>query len=81
MDTGIAATFTKSFEPDNPKHVTWWKLMCDNMDADPVRVAKSNPMGLDFTEKDVMDLVFIQFSIAMKYAKATLEGKSWSPAK
>jgi uncharacterized membrane protein YfbV (UPF0208 family) len=83
MESPIATTFTRAFEPAEPKHVIWWKMLCDELQkqGDPLRVVKKNPMNIMFQEKDIMDLVFIQFSIGLKYATATLEGKSWSPAK
>lgn len=80
MDSPIAVEFTKGFDPADPKHVTWWKLMCDNMHTDPSKIAKLNPMKVTFTDSNVLDLVFIQFSIGLKYAMATLEGKSWTPS-
>ena len=79
MDNPIAITFAKSFDAADPKHVTWWKLLCDNMENDALKIAKLNPMGVEFKDTDLLNLVFIQFSIAMKYAQATLAGKSWSP--
>jgi hypothetical protein len=83
MDNPIATTFTRAFEPSDPKHVIWWKMLCDELQrqGDPLRIAKKNPMNIEFQERNVMDLVFIQFSIGLKYAIATLEGNSWSPAK
>lgn len=83
MDNPLAVAFTNAFEPSNQKHVVWWKLLCDELQnqGDPIRVVKINPMNIEFQEKDVMDLVFIQFSIGLKYAIATLKGESWSPAR
>ena len=80
MDGKTAVAFTKSFDPKNKSHVVWWKMLCDNMDTDPIRILKCNPMDIPTSDKDVLDLVFIQFSVAMKYAKATLIGEFWSPA-
>ena len=77
-----ATNIFEAFEPSNQKHVIWWKMLCDELQnqGDPVRVVKINPMDIEFNAKDVMDLVFIQFSIGLKYAIATIEGKSWTPA-
>jgi len=36
-------------------------------------------MNLKFSEKDTLDIVFIQFSLAMKYTKAILDGEAWVP--
>jgi len=44
-----------------------------------VDVINSNPMGVEITESDIMDIVFIQFSLAMKYTKAILDGEAWVP--
>jgi hypothetical protein len=36
-------------------------------------------MQVKMSEKDIMDIVFIQFSLAMKYTKAILDGEAWVP--
>jgi hypothetical protein len=80
MDNPTVIAFAKGFDPTDRTHVTWWKMLCDNMHGDPSRIAKLNPMKVEFTDRNVLDLVFIQFSIGLKYAMATLDGASWSPA-
>lgn len=47
--------------------------------VDIVKVMNSNPMDVTMSENDIMDIVFIQFSFAMKYTKAILDGKAWVP--
>ena len=47
--------------------------------VDIVHIMNSNPMQVKMTEKDIMDIVFVQFSLAMKYTKATLDGEAWVP--
>ena len=39
----------------------------------------TNPMEVKMSENDIMDIVFIQFSLAMKYTKAILDGEAWVP--
>lgn len=45
-----------------------------------IPVMQANPMGVKFSEKDAFDIVFIQFSLAMKYTKAILDGEAWIPS-
>ena len=87
MDTKVAKSFSDAFDCENQKHVVWWKLLVDTMEmeegrvdgAKVLRVIQSNPMGTEFTEKNMLDLVFIQFSLGLKYARAVLDGKAWFP--
>jgi hypothetical protein len=51
----------------------------NEMKTGVIQVMKSNPMNLKFSEKDTLDIVFIQFSLAMKYTKAILDGEAWVP--
>lgn len=44
-----------------------------------LNIMNRNPMGVSMTEKDIMDIVFVQFSLAMKYTKAILDGEAWVP--
>ena len=44
-----------------------------------MHIINSNPMQVKMSEKDIMDIVFIQFSLAMKYTKAILDGEAWVP--
>ncbi len=44
-----------------------------------MHIMNSNPMQVKMTENDIMDIVFIQFSLAMKYTKAILDGEAWVP--
>ena len=87
MDTKVAKAFSDPFDCMNQKHVIWWKLLVDTMEmedgkvdgAKVLRVIQSNPMGAEFTEKNMLDLVFIQFSLGLKYARSVLDGKAWIP--
>ena len=50
-----------------------------DMGVNIVDVINSNPMDVEIAESDIMDIVFIQFSLAMKYTKAILDGEAWIP--
>jgi hypothetical protein len=89
MDTAVAKLYNDAFDAEDQKHCTWFKMLADVM-AEPgeemekhgqkvLRVMKSNPMGLTFNERNMLDLVFIQFSLGLKYSRAALDGKAWIP--
>ncbi len=89
MDTAVAKSYNDAFDPMDQKHCMWFKLLADVM-SEPeedmakhghkvLRVMKANPMGVEFNEKNMLDLVFIQFALGLKYSRAALDGKAWNP--
>ena len=85
MDSPVAQKFTSKFQPQQESHVLWMKLVMTSLNemmstkVNILNIMNSNPMGVNLTEKDIMDIVFIQFSLAMKYTKAILDGEAWVP--
>lgn len=85
MDSQVAQRFANQFQPQQESHVLWMKRVMHTLDdmmtkkVDIVKVMNSNPMDVTMSENDIMDIVFIQFSLAMKYTKAILDGKAWVP--
>ena len=82
MNSNIAQRFAEKFQPQQESHVLWMKRVMTTLnkaEVSVVPVLKSNPMNLKFSEKDAFDIVFIQFSLAMKYTKAILDGEAWVP--
>ena len=89
MDTAVARSFNDAFDPEDQRHCTWFKMLADIMSepgedmgrhgARVLRVVKANPLGIEFDEKNMLDLVFIQFALGLKYARAVLGGKAWFP--
>jgi hypothetical protein len=85
MSTSI---FIKAFDPKNKNHVVWLKKMTDIADTlgDPrrhqalVTEINSNPMGVKLDNRDALMWVEIHFGIAMKYARAVLNGEAIIPA-
>ena len=89
MESAVAKRFMDGFDCTNQKHCVWFKLLADVM-AEPdddmkdqatriIRVAVANPMEVSFDTKNVLDLVFIQFSLGLKYSRAVLSGTAWTP--
>ena len=86
MESQVATKFINLFDPSNQKHVVWFKMINDFITSDKkdfslVYMMKKNPMGLDFQDEDVMEIMFIQFGIGLAYAKAVLEKKAWIPSR
>lgn len=85
MDSKVALEYAKKFQPQQESHVLWMKLVLQTLNdmmtskKNIVPVMNSNPMGVSFKDTDIMDIVFIQFSIAMKYTSAILDGGAWIP--
>jgi hypothetical protein len=82
MDSPVAQRFASRFQPQQQSHVLWMKRVVHTLGdrkVNIVDVINSNPMGVEITESDIMDIVFIQFSLAMKYTKAILDGEAWVP--
>jgi hypothetical protein len=78
----VVQGFAARFQPQQESHVLWMKRVMSSlneMKTGVIQVMKSNPMNLKFSEKDTLDIVFIQFSLAMKYTKAILDGEAWVP--
>jgi len=89
MDTAVAKSYNDAFNPEDEKHCMWFKLLSDDM-AEPeedmskhgqkvIRIMKANPMNIEFNERNMLDLVFIQFALGLSYARAALIGKAWTP--
>ena len=89
METAVAKNFHNAFNPADEKHCVWFKLFADLM-AQPeddmkehgskiIRVMKANPMGQAFDPANMLDLVFIQFTLALKHSRAVLDGEGWMP--
>lgn len=89
MDTAVAKSYNDAFDPADREHCLWFKAVADIM-AEPgddmkkhgasvLRVMRANPMGLEFDPKNMLDLVFIQFSLGLRYTRAALDGKAWFP--
>lgn len=85
MDSQIAQKFASKFQPQQESHVLWLKQVVDSLNnmmnkrVNIVGVMNANPLGVKMTENDIMDIVFIQFGLAMKYTKAILDGEAWVP--
>jgi len=89
MDTVVAKSYNDAFDPTAREHCLWFKAVADIM-AEPgddmkkhgasvLRVMRANPMGLEFDPTNMLDLVFIQFSLGLRYSRAALDGKAWFP--
>ena len=86
MDSHVATNFINKFDPSDQKHVVWFKMVNDFITAEKkdfslAYMMKKNPMGLDFTEQDAMEIMFIQFGIGLSYSKAVLEKRAWIPSR
>lgn len=85
MDTEITKKFTNGFDPTKSYHVTWWSTLLKVMeDVDGTRMIdliKKNPMNIVFKDENIAEIVFIHFSLAMKYSKSVLDGTAWIPTK
>ncbi len=82
MESPSVQNFVKNFQPQQESHVLWMKQVMaalNEMKTGVIPVMKANPMKVSFSEKDAFDIVFIQFSLAMKYTKAILDGEAWIP--
>ena len=82
MESAAVREFATKFQPQQESHVLWMKRVMTTLnkaEVSVVPVLKSNPMNVPFSEKDAFDIVFIQFSLAMKYTKAILDGEAWVP--
>ena len=85
MESATVREFATKFQPQQESHVLWMKLVMLSLNemmstkVNILNIMNSNPMGVSLTEKDIMDIVFIQFSLAMKYTKAILDGEAWVP--
>ena len=85
MESTIAQRFASQFQPQQESHVLWMKRVMSSMNemmskkVNIMHIINSNPMQVKMSEKDIMDIVFIQFSLAMKYTKAILDGEAWVP--
>jgi len=81
-------TFINAFDPKQKSHVMWLKKMTDIADTlgDPrrhqalVTEINSNPMGVKLDNRDALMWVEIHFGVAMKYARAVLNGEAIIPA-
>jgi len=85
MDSPVAQRFASKFQPQQESHVLWMKQVMHTLNdmmtkkVNIVKIMNTNPMNVSMTENDIMDIVFIQFSLAMKYTKAILDGEAWVP--
>jgi hypothetical protein len=82
MESAAVREFASKFQPRQESHVLWMKrvmMTLNEMKVGVVPLMTTNPMNVPFSEKDAFDIVFIQFSLAMKYTKAILEGEAWVP--
>ena len=85
MESQVAQRFASQFQPQQESHVLWMKRVVTSLNdmmskkVNLLHVMNSNPMQVKMSEKDIMDIVFIQFSLAMKYTKAILDGEAWVP--
>lgn len=89
MDTVVAKSYNDAFDPADQEHCLWFKAIAEVM-AEPgddikehgtkvLRVMRANPMKLEFDPQNMLDLVFIQFALGLKYSRAALDGKAWLP--
>jgi hypothetical protein len=89
MDTVVSRSFNDAFDPMDSRHCVWFKMLADLMaqpgedmkdhGAKVLRVMTSNPMEVKFDTKNLLDVVFIQFALGLKYSQAVLGGTAWSP--
>lgn len=85
MESQVAQRFAGLFQPQQESHVLWMKHSMTSLNemmnkkVNLLHIMNSNPMQVKMSEKDMLDIVFIHFSLAMKYTKAILEGEAWVP--
>ena len=85
MESQIAQRFAGQFQPQQESHVLWMKRVMTSLNemmskkVNILNIMNVNPMQVKMSENDIMDIVFIQFSLAMKYTKAILDGEAWVP--
>lgn len=89
MDTAVSRSFNNAFDPTDSHHCIWFKMLADIMSqpgddmkehgGKVFRVMTSNPMGVGFDTQNLLDIVFIQFALGLKYSRAALDGKAWTP--
>ena len=85
MNSNIAQRFAEKFQPQQESHVLWMKRVMTSLNemmskkVNILNIMNVNPMQVKMSENDIMDIVFIQFSLAMKYTKAILDGEAWVP--
>ena len=81
MESKLAQEFTSKFNPKVKDHALWMKKTNDKLSSgkNVVDLMKDNPMGAHYDDKDFMDVVFVMFSLAMKYSKAVLHREAWVP--
>ncbi len=65
--------FVKDFDPTKKEHVTWLKKMLKTDAMHYVETLKENPMGMDVTQRDILDWAQTVFVLCTKYTKALLE--------
>ena len=85
MESQVAQRFASQFQPQQESHVLWMKRVMTSLNemmskkVNILNIMNVNPMQVKMSENDIMDIVFIQFSLAMKYTKAILDGEAWVP--
>lgn len=81
MESSLAQEFANKFDPKVKDHALWMKRTNERLSAgkNVVELMKENPMGAVYDDKDFMDVVFVMFSLAMKYSKAVLNREAWVP--
>tara|TARA_R110002153_G_scaffold193634_5_gene347041 strand:- start:1 stop:270 length:270 start_codon:yes stop_codon:yes gene_type:complete len=85
MESQVAQRFASQFQPQQESHVLWMKRVMASLNemmskkVNILNIMNTNPMEVKMSENDIMDIVFIQFSLAMKYTKAILDGEAWVP--
>ena len=85
MESQVAQRFAEKFQPQQESHVLWMKRVMTSLNemmskkVNILNIMNVNPMQVKMSENDIMDIVFIQFSLAMKYTKAILDGEAWVP--
>ena len=85
MNVQAAIRFSRAFDPMVKEHVMWLRTVhqiLETMDTTKCQihpVVNQNPMGIEFSEKDVLDWVHIHFALNFKYGKAVLMDCAYIP--
>ncbi len=65
--------FVKDFDPTKKEHVTWLKKMVKTDAMHYVDTLKENPMGMEITQRDILEWAQTVFVLCTKYTKALFD--------
>lgn len=76
----ITKKFGDAFDPLNEKHVMYLKKLHESLDERKMApVFMDNPFGIKVNKNELLDAMYVQFILSMKYAIAVINGKAWIP--